>query len=117
MDSRIRQLVLGSIWNKKPGEDRSHWLRISWCGNSFPVLADNLDASICLIEAKDRLLPQFTPEVSSHVQKRLSSKEVKLLTCTIVSKVSQEMITFSDGTSMDCDMAIWMIGIKPPELS
>ena len=80
------------------------------------VLADNLDASICLIEAKDRLLPQFTPTVSSHVQKWLSSKEVKLLTCTTVSKVSQEMVTFSDGTSMDCDMVIWTTGIKPPEL-
>ena len=80
------------------------------------VLADNLDASICLIEAKDRLLPQFPPAVSSHVQKWLSSKDVKLLTCTTVSKVSQEMVTFSDGTSMDCDMAIWTTGIKPPEL-
>jgi NADH dehydrogenase len=80
------------------------------------VLADSLDASIYLIEAKDRLLPQFPSEVSSEVQKWLSSKDVKLLTCSAVSKVGEEMVTFSDGTSMDCDMAIWTAGIKPPEL-
>jgi len=80
------------------------------------VLADSLDASIYLIEAKDRLLPQFPPGVSSQVQKWLSSKDVKLLTCSTVSKVGQEMVTFSDGNSMDYDMAIWTAGIKPSEL-
>jgi NADH:quinone reductase (non-electrogenic) len=41
---------------------------------------------------------------------------VKLLTTSTVSKVGQEMVTFSDGNSIDCDMAIWTAGIKPPEL-
>jgi NADH dehydrogenase len=80
------------------------------------VLADSLDASIYLIEAKDRLLPQFSPGVSSRVQKWLSSKDVKPLTCSTVSKVGQEVVTFSNGNSMDCDMAIWTAGIKPSEL-
>jgi NADH dehydrogenase len=80
------------------------------------VLADSLEASIFLIEAKDRVLPQFPHGVSSRIQKWLSSKDVKLLTCTSVSKVGQEVITFSNGTSMECDMVIWTAGIKPPEL-
>ncbi len=80
------------------------------------VLADSLDASIYLMEAKDRLLPQFSPAVYSQVQKWLSSRDVLLLTCSTVSKVEPEMITFSDGSSMDCDMAIWTAGIKPSEL-
>jgi NADH dehydrogenase len=80
------------------------------------VLADSLAASVYLIEAKDRVLPQFPPGVSSEVQKWLSSKGVKLLTSSTVSKVGHEMVTFFDGTSMDCDMAIWTTGIKPPEL-
>ena len=79
------------------------------------VLADSLDSSIYLIEAKDRLLPQFSSGVSSKVWKWLSSKNVKLLTSTTVSKVGQEMVTFSDGNSIDCDMAIWTTGIKPSD--
>jgi NADH dehydrogenase len=79
------------------------------------VLADSLDASICLIEAKDRLLPQFPPEVSSEVWKWMSSKDVKMVIGSAVSKVEQEMVTFSDGSSVDCDMAIWTAGIKPSE--
>jgi NADH dehydrogenase len=79
------------------------------------VLADSLDASIYLIEAKDRLLPQFPSRVSSEVRKWLRSKDVKLLTCSSVSRIEQETVTFSDGNSMDCDMAIWTAGIKPSE--
>ena len=29
------------------------------------ILAESLDASICIIEAKDRVLPQFSPQTSA----------------------------------------------------
>jgi NADH dehydrogenase len=79
------------------------------------VLAEGLDASIYVIEAKDRVLPQFSPVTSTLIEKALSKKGVNVLTNSAVSEVKEDSIIFSDGSSLDCDMAIWTAGVKPPE--
>jgi len=80
---------------------------------SASILAESLDASIYIIEARDRVLPQFSPQTSALVEKALSKKGVNILTSTQVAEVKEDCIMFTDNTCLDCDMAIWTAGIKP----
>jgi NADH dehydrogenase len=79
------------------------------------VLTEGVDASIYIIEAKDRVLPQFSPATSRLIERALSKKGVNILTSAVVSEISDDAIFFADGSSLDCDMAIWTAGMKPPE--
>ena len=58
------------------------------------ILAESLDASIYIIEAKDRVLPQFSPQTSELVEKALSKKGVNILTSTQVAEVKEDCIMF-----------------------
>jgi len=77
------------------------------------ILSESLDASIYIIEARDRVLPQFSPQTSQLVEKALSKKGVNIFTSTQVREVKKDCIIFEDGTCLDCDMAIWTAGVKP----
>ena len=77
------------------------------------ILAESVDASIYIIEAKDRVLPQFSMQTSQLVEKALSKKGVNILTATQVAEVKEDCISFTNGTCLDCDMAIWTAGVKP----
>ncbi|HOV82046.1 MAG TPA: FAD-dependent oxidoreductase [Methanothrix sp.] len=79
------------------------------------ILAESLDASIYIVEARERVLPQFSPHTSELVEKALSKKGVNILTSTQVAEVKKDCIMFTDSTCLDCDMAIWTAGIKPSE--
>lgn len=79
------------------------------------VLSESLESSIYIIEAKDRVLPQFSPATSKLIEKALSKKGVNILTSATISEVKEDSIVFADGSSLDCDMAIWTAGVKPPE--
>ena len=79
------------------------------------VLSESLDASIYIVEARDRVLPQFSPQTSKLIEKALAKKGVNILTSHQVSEVKDECILFTNGICLDCDMAIWTAGIKPPE--
>jgi len=79
------------------------------------VLSEGLDASIYIIEAAKRLLPNFSESTSELIEKTLGKKGVNILTSAQVAEVREDSIEFADGSSLDCDMAIWTAGIKPPE--
>jgi len=76
------------------------------------VLADGMETSIYVIEAMDRLLPSFPAPVSCRVEKALGRKGINVITNARVSEVTEDSILFHDGSSLDCDMAIWTAGIK-----
>ncbi len=78
------------------------------------VLSEGLESSIYIIEAKDRVLPQFSPATSKLIEKALSKKGVNILTSAMIDEVREDSIVFADGSTLDCDMAIWTAGIKPP---
>lgn len=78
------------------------------------VLADGLESSIYIVEMMDRLLPSFPKNVSALVNRILYKKGVNIMTCAQVKEVCPDSIRFADGSSLDCDMAIWTTGIKPP---
>jgi len=79
------------------------------------VLSESLDASIYIIEGRNRVLPQFSAGTSELIEKALSRKGVNVLTSAMVAEIAEDSVTFSDGSSLDCDMAIWTAGVKPPE--
>lgn len=79
------------------------------------ALSDRLNVSIHIVETKDRLLPQFSENVSSLIEKTLSRKGVKTLISMRVLGICDDRILFSNGHSIECDMAIWTGGIKPCE--
>jgi len=79
------------------------------------ALSDSLNADIHVVETKNRLLPQFSENVSSLIEKTLSRKGVKTLVSMRVQEICDDSILFSDGESLECDMAIWTGGIKPCE--
>jgi NADH:quinone reductase (non-electrogenic) len=78
------------------------------------ILAESLDASVYVIEARDRVLPQFSSQTSVLIENVLAKKGVNVLTSVQVREVKQDCILFSDGACLDCDMAIWTAGLKPP---
>lgn len=78
------------------------------------VLADCLESHIYIIEMEERLLPSFPENVSALVNRILYKKGVNIMTHSQVKEVSPDSISFADGSSLDCDMAIWTTGIKPP---
>jgi NADH dehydrogenase FAD-containing subunit len=61
----------------------------------------------------ENCIKNYEEDILLRFRKLLSSKNVKLLTSSIASKVGKEMITFSDGKSI---MAIFTAGIEPSEL-
>jgi NADH:ubiquinone reductase (H+-translocating) len=79
------------------------------------VLAESLDASIYIIEAMDRVLPNFDADTSEKIEKALGKRGVNILLSTKVEEVEKSRINFADGSSLDCEMAIWTAGIKPSE--
>ncbi|AEB68148.1 MAG TPA: FAD-dependent oxidoreductase [Methanothrix soehngenii] len=79
------------------------------------ILAESLDASIYVIEARERVLPQFSAQTSELVERALSKRGVNILTSTQVAEVKKDCIMFTDDTCLDCDMAIWTAGVKPSQ--
>jgi NADH:quinone reductase (non-electrogenic) len=81
------------------------------------ILAENLDSSVYIIEAKDRILPQFSVHTSELIEKALAKKGINILTKTRVLEIKENCIMFADsiGTCLDCDMAIWTAGVKPSQ--
>jgi NADH dehydrogenase len=79
------------------------------------VLSEGLDASIYVVEGKDRVLPQFSETTSELIEKALSKKGVNVLTSVMVAEVREDSVIFTDGSSLDCDMAIWTAGVKPSQ--
>jgi NADH dehydrogenase len=80
------------------------------------ILKESTDASIYLVETKARMLPQFSLNISSMIERTLSEKGVKTLASTKVQEIKEDRIELFGGKSMECDMAIWTAGIKPGNL-
>jgi len=79
------------------------------------ALKERIDADIRIIEAKNRVLPQFSENISSIINKTLLEKGIDTLVSARVSEMKDECILFSDGSTLDCEMAFWTAGIKPSD--
>jgi NADH dehydrogenase len=79
------------------------------------VLKEKTDVGISILEAKDRILPQFSPKISQYLEKELAGRGIDFLVSKRVQEVRENCILLTDGSTVACDMAIWTAGINPPE--
>ncbi len=78
-------------------------------------LAESLDGNVYLVEMMDRVLPTFPEKVSRNVHRVLEKRGVSIITSRGVSRVFEQGVVLSDGTTLECDMVIWTAGIKPTQ--
>jgi NADH dehydrogenase len=79
------------------------------------VLKEKVNAEIGILEAKDRILPQFSPKISQYLEKDLARRGIGFQVSQRVQEVRESSILLMNGSAVACDMAIWTAGIKPPE--
>lgn len=60
------------------------------------------NARILLIEAGDRLLSTFTPEMSDYARKSLEELGVEVLTGASVNECAEDSVLLSNGQKLDC---------------
>jgi len=82
----------------------------------FPRM-DMSAVEILLIEASDRLLPAFTPELQQAAVKTLRRKGITLLFNASVGEVGDSVLKLSDGRSLQVGTVIWTAGVRGGELA
>ncbi len=86
-----------------------------------PLTSDEEHAAkhidIYLIEAGPRLLPSFSPSLSSRTQRDLEKLGVKVLTNTAVQEISPRKILLKNGESIPSEITIWAAGVQGQPLA
>ena len=86
-----------------------------------PLASDEENASkhiaIYLIEAGPRLLPSFSPSLSSRTQRDLERLGVKVLTNTAVQEITPRKILLKSGESIPAEITIWAAGVQGEPLA
>ncbi len=71
------------------------------------------DVSLYLINSGKELLSMFSSGIRQESLKVLREKGIKVLLDKMVTNVSKEKITFTDGSSVDVFNTVWVAGVKP----
>ena len=86
-----------------------------------PLTSDEAHAAkhmdIYLIEAGPRLLPSFSPSLSSRTQRDLENLGVKVLTNTAVQEITPRQILLKSGESIPAEVTIWAAGVQGEPLA
>lgn len=86
--------------------------------NNFRSI-DPSEAKILLIEAMDRLLPPYPPELSAKAEKMITDLGVTVMTKTMVTGVTDRQVTVQTGeTTQDipCRTVLWAAGVQASPL-
>ncbi|MBS7542805.1 NAD(P)/FAD-dependent oxidoreductase [Ancylobacter oerskovii] len=73
---------------------------------------DPRTARILLIEAGERLLPAFPPELSTYTHQRLEAMGVEVLTGRAVVDCGADHVTLAGGERIDASTKIWAAGVR-----
>ncbi|HEX5414644.1 MAG TPA: FAD-dependent oxidoreductase, partial [Chloroflexota bacterium] len=82
---------------------------------NYPAIAEN-EPRLLMIEAKERLLSGWNPEMSDIAERRLREEKIDLRLATAVSHVSDEGITFGSGETINCATVVWSAGVRAEPL-
>ncbi len=82
----------------------------------FPHL-DTRRARVVLVEATDRLLGTFDPELGQNARDTLEKRGVEVLVNTTVAEVTPGEVRFSDGRSIATSTMIWAAGVRAHPLA
>ncbi|MCL1464578.1 NAD(P)/FAD-dependent oxidoreductase [Argonema galeatum] len=76
---------------------------------------DTTEAQILLLEGTDRILPPYPPELSAKAETSLNKLGVTVLTKTLVTNISDNIVTTKQGDKIEQILArtiLWAAGIK-----
>ncbi|WP_413705234.1 NAD(P)/FAD-dependent oxidoreductase [Pseudomonas sp. Pseusp16] len=83
--------------------------------NSYGMCnSDRQSLHVSLIEAAPRVLPALNERISDRVTRSLKEMGVSVRTSVAVKEVTENGLTFVDGSSLDADFKIWAAGIRAP---
>ncbi len=77
----------------------------------------DLQARVILVEASDRLLAPYPPNLRDSAYEQLQSLGVEILLNNPVEQVSADQITLKDGTVIPTNTLIWAAGVKASPLA
>jgi NADH dehydrogenase len=81
-----------------------------------PLRSDQSNAAgrmkVSIIEAGPRLVPSFSPSLSTKTQEDLEKLGVKVLTNTAVKEVTENSIVTTDDSIIPANVTIWAAGVK-----
>ena len=72
---------------------------------------------VVLVEAADRILLDFPPELGAYAQEELESKGVEVRTSSPVNGVRDHAIELADGETIEARTLVWAAGVVPEDLA
>ena len=69
-----------------------------------------------LVEARDRILPEISPQLADYTARLLEKRGVEIRTNTRLQSVDAEQATLSDGTVIPTHTLVWTAGVTPNPL-
>jgi NADH:ubiquinone reductase (H+-translocating) len=77
----------------------------------YPDLAENA-ASVILLEALDRVLVEFPPELGAYAHRRLERMGVEVRLGATVTEVTETGVCLKDGTRIRTETVVWSAGVR-----
>lgn len=71
------------------------------------------DFDVTLLEANDRLLPEFVPALGEMARLRFDRKGVRVRTRNRVREITADAVELDGGGTVDSDLTVWAGGVKP----
>ncbi|NTU79589.1 MAG: NAD(P)/FAD-dependent oxidoreductase [Chloroflexales bacterium] len=84
--------------------------------HDYPML-DISEARVVLVEASDKLLAAFPPNLRANALHRLQSMGVEVRMKTAVAAVEHDVVTFADGSTLESSVVVWAAGVKGAPLA
>lgn len=82
----------------------------------YPML-DISEARVVLVEASDRVLAAFPPELQANAIQRLNAMGVEVRLNSAVTSVEEGKITLADGSVLDAGLVVWAAGVRAAPLA
>jgi NADH:ubiquinone reductase (H+-translocating) len=73
---------------------------------------DPRNARILLIEAGERLLSTFEPDMSDYSRESLERMGIEVLTGAVVKECADDGVVLSDGRKVECCCIVWAAGVR-----
>lgn len=69
--------------------------------------------SVTLVELAEHVLPPLDPEMAAPVHERLVAAGIDVRTATSISEVTSTQAHLTDGTTVDADLVVAAVGVRP----
>ncbi len=67
-----------------------------------------------LLEARERVMPEVAPSLAAFAERELRGRGIEIHTRVTISRVSDRLVSLSDGRSIPARTMVWTAGVRPP---